>query len=310
MTEQNSKTRILIVDDDKNNVDLMSEVLEKQGYKISQAYNGAEAMHIIKAWNPHLILLDVNMPEMDGLATIKHIRTLPNHEYIAVIFVSANMSSEDVVRGLDGGADDYLTKPFRMDELLARVRAKLRIKELHDQLKRTTKRLEELVDTDDLTGLFNMRSFFKRTDQELLRAKRYSKTTSCIMMDMDFFKNVNDQNDHLFGSWVLCQVADVIKKNVRATDIAARYGGDEYVILLPETDLAGTERLSERMRQSIQQTVFSQGKHKAKVTCSFGIAACSSKITIDGKEFIRIADQMLYEAKNAGRNCIKTKIIS
>lgn len=129
------------------------------------------------------------------------------------------------------------------------------------------------------------------------------------MMDMDHFKNVNDQNDHLFGSWVLTQVAVIIKENIRATDIAARYGGDEFLVILPETDLPGAERLAERMRKVIEQTPFIQGKQKCKLTCSFGIASRHFKHEMEGKDLIRVADQMLYEAKNGGRNCIKAKIV-
>lgn len=310
MKDSTGKYRVLIVDDDRGNVEVLTEALTREGYQTSQAFNGNEGLHIVKAWNPHLILLDVNMPEMDGLTAIKNIRALHDHDYVAVIFISGNMSTDDVVRGLDGGADDYMIKPFRLAELLARVRAKLRIKELHDQLKRTTKRLEELVDIDDLTGLYNMRSLYKRLDQELIRGKRAARTMSCIMMDMDNFKSVNDHNDHLFGSWVLTQVADLIKKNIRVADVPARYGGDEFLILLPETDLAGAERLCERMRVAIHANPFVQGKNNSDLTCSFGIATCPANIIIEGKEFVRVADQMLYEAKNAGRNCVKTKTIA
>jgi two-component system, cell cycle response regulator len=285
--------------------------LQRDGYNISSAHDGEEGLRRIKAWNPQLILLDINMPGLDGIKTLDRIRRLPDHDYIAVIFISANMTTEDIVRGLDAGADDYLVKPFRIAELLARVRAKLRIKELHDQLKRTSKRLEELVDLDDLTGLLNMRSLFRRLEQEITRSKRYNKWISAIMLDMDFFKNVNDTNDHLFGSWVLTQVAKILRENSRTVDIAARYGGDEFLIILPETDQAGAERVADRMRKAIETFPFVQEKQKAKLTCSFGICSvnCGTR-EIDPKEFIRIADQMLYEAKNAGRNCVKAKIMS
>jgi two-component system, cell cycle response regulator len=250
------------------------------------------------------------MPGMGGLKTLELIRKIPDHDYIAVIFVSANGTTEDITRGLDQGADDYLCKPFRMNELLARVRAKLRIKELHDQLKRTTRRLEELVDLDDLTSLYNMRALYKRLDSEMLRAKRYGKWISSIMMDMDRFKDVNDENDHLFGSWVLTEVAKIIKNNSRTMDIAARYGGDEFIIVLPETDLPGAERMAERLRKTIETANFAHAGHQKKITCSFGIAAADCKtVKADAKEFVRQADKMLYEAKSSGRNCVKSQIM-
>jgi two-component system cell cycle response regulator len=300
-----------VVDDEKSNVELITEALEREGYVVTSASNGEEGLHKLKAWGPQLILLDINMPGMNGLKTLENIRKMPDHDYIAVIFVSANLTTEDIVIGLDQGADDYLVKPFRIPELLARVRAKIRIKNLHDQLRRAMKRLEEMVDTDELTGLFNMRSLYQKLDVELVRAKRYRKHISCIMMDVDDFKSVNDTNDHLFGSWVLTEIAKVIRENTRAIDIAARYGGDEYLLILPETDLPGAERLAERMRKTIENSPFAQGKQKAELTASFGIASidCSKK-EILGKEFVRTADHMLFEAKKAGRNCVKTKSIT
>ncbi|MDZ4675907.1 MAG: diguanylate cyclase [Oligoflexia bacterium] len=305
------KTRILVVDDETSNVELMTEALEREGYHVASANTGEDGLHKLKAWSPQLVLLDINMPGMSGLKTLEQIRKMPDHDYIAVIFVSANLTTEDIVVGLDQGADDYLVKPFRIAELLARVRSKIRIKNLHDQLHRAMKRLEGMVDTDDLTGLFNMRSLYQKLDVELLRAKRYRKQISCIMMDVDNFKNVNDDNDHLFGSWVLTEIAKIIRSNTRAIDIAARYGGDEYLLILPETDLPGAERLAERIRKTIEATVFSQEKQRAELTASFGIASfdCTKK-EIPSKEFVRAADQLLFEAKKAGRNCLKTKTLT
>ena len=307
-TDKQKKARILVIDDDIENIKILTEALQQDGYYVASSLSGEDGLHKIKAWDPQLILLDINMPGLGGLKTLERIRTLPDHDYIAVI---ANGTTEDIVRGLDIGADDYLPKPFRLAELLARVRAKLRIKELHDQLKRTSNRLEELVDLDDLTGLYNMRALYRRLEQELLRAKRYGKWLSCIMMDMDNFKSVNDGNDHLFGSWVITQVAKIVKENSRTMDIAARYGGDEYIVILPETDMVGAERMAERVRRTIEGTQFTQGKQKSRLTCSFGVAAVNwSKGHTDPKEFVRLADQMLYEAKKAGRNCVKTKLVS
>lgn len=300
--------RILVVDDDADNVRILEEVLKIQNYDVRAALNGQEGIKLLKEWDPQLILLDMNMPGLDGLDTLKRLRNLPDHDYIAVIFLTANTSTEDMVKGLDQGADDYVCKPYQLEELLARVRAKLRIKDLHDKLKKTTKKLEELAEIDDLTGLFNMRNLYKKLDVELERARRFSKSMSCIMMDMDDFKNVNDDNDHLFGSWILTQVADVIRANTRSIDLPARYGGDEFLIILPETDLEGAVHVASRILSSITKTPFKQGEHEAQLTCSFGVAALdtSGKKGIPAKEFIRAADQMLYEAKEAGRNCVKS----
>ncbi|MCC6276831.1 MAG: diguanylate cyclase [Oligoflexia bacterium] len=303
------KARILVVDDDQQSLSVMAEALEKDGYHIARAQSGEDGLHKLKAWDPHLILLDINMPGMGGLKTLESIRATPDRDYIAIIFVTGNLTVEDIVAGLDAGADDYLVKPFRIPELLARVRAKLRIKATHDHLRRVMKRLEEMVETDDLTGLSNMRSMYSKVDTEMNRSKRYNKNLSLLMLDLDFFKNVNDQNDHLFGSWVLTEVARILKDNIRAVDVAARYGGDEYLIMLPETDLVGAERMGERLRKVIGSHTFVQGKQKAQITTSVGACAINaSSKTATAKDFVREADQLLYEAKKAGRNCMKSKL--
>jgi diguanylate cyclase (GGDEF)-like protein len=303
------KIRILVVDDEKENLDVMAEALENEGYHVARAQTGEDGLHKLKAWDPQLILLDINMPGMGGLKTLETIRNTPDQDYIAVIFVSGNLTVQDIVAGLDTGADDYLVKPFRIPELLARVRAKLRTKALHDHLKRVMKRLEEMVDTDDLTGLFNMRSMFQRFEAEMHRSKRYNKNLTCMMIDLDHFKNVNDTNDHLFGSWAITEVARLIKENVRVVDTVARYGGDEFLLLLPETDLAGAERLGERIRKVIAGHKFQQSKHIATLTVSIGASCINAKSpVVSAKDFIRQADQLLYEAKKAGRNCIKSKL--
>ena len=304
------KAKILIIDDDPGNVSLLTQALELEQYDVNSAIDGEKGLEKIKDWQPALILLDINMPNMDGVQMLKNLRLAKTDDYIAVIFMSANQRSEDIVRGLDSGADDYLVKPFKMDELMAHIRAKLRVKNLQDELRRTTKRLEELVDYDDLTGLYNMRYMYRRVADELKRAERYTNWMSCIMMDMDNFKHVNDNNDHLFGSWVLTQVARIIREKSRTSDIAARYGGDEYFIVLPQTDSDGAMQMAERLRKTIQSTNFTEGKSHAKLTCSFGIATVlCGKTIIDVKEFIRHADQSLYEAKNSGRNCVRRKTI-
>src|SRR5690606_20888894 len=149
----------------------------------------------------HLVLLDVNMPDLNGLETLAFLRQ--NREYISTIFISGNSDDEDVIRGLDSGADDYITKPFDPAVMLARIRCQLRIKDLRDELRRANVRLQELVEIDDLTGLYNMRSLYQKVDHELGRAARFNRSVAAVMMDMDHFKSVNDEHDHLFGSYVL-----------------------------------------------------------------------------------------------------------
>lgn len=301
---ENKKRKVLVVDDDPASLRISSKALEFEGYQVETANNGHEAVSKLNAWRPHLVLLDVSMPALDGLETLKILRA--RDEYVSVIFVSGKSGTEDVIRGLDSGADDYIKKPFDTLELLARVRAQLRIKDLNDSLKKANDKLKELIDIDDLTGLFNMRSLYKRLDFELDRARRYKRSVCVVMMDMDHFKQVNDQHDHLFGSFVLKEVGRMIKDNIRKVDFAARYGGDEYLIVLTEIDQKGTETFTERLRTRIEGHTFVSDDHTIKLTASLGYCLASPSIhNIDARALVRMADQALYRAKQGGRNRVE-----
>jgi diguanylate cyclase (GGDEF)-like protein len=253
-----------------------------------------------------LILLDVNMPGMNGLDALKDLRHKEN-KYVSVMFISGNTSTEAVIAGLDAGADDYIPKPFDPLELLARVRTQLRIKDLNDQLLRVNERLKELVDTDDLTGLFNMRSVYQRLESELERGRRFGRQVCVVMMDMDYFKSVNDGHDHLFGSFVLSEVGGVIRGNIRTIDLGARYGGDEFLMILTETNAEGAMKFCERLRRAIGTKLFKHGKDEIRLTCSIGFAITPpGDSQTDARGLVRTADHALYEAKRAGRNCVRS----
>lgn len=297
----NSTRKILIVDDDDTSRSLVAKALEFQKYQVRQAESGAEAILVLNDWRPHLILLDVNMPGLNGLETLAHLRA--RDEYVSVIFVSGNSRTEDVIKGLDAGADDYVCKPFEIVELLSRVRTQLRIKDLNDSLKKANDRLKELIDIDDLTGLFNMRSLYKKLDYELDRARRYNRSVSVLMMDLDHFKSVNDKNDHLFGSHVIKQVGAIIRENIRKVDFAARYGGDEYLVVLTEINLLGAKTFADRLRSRIAETEFKNELHSIRLTASLGLAIANpAEREIDARSLVRYADRALYSAKEHGRN--------
>jgi two-component system, cell cycle response regulator len=292
---------ILVVDDDQDNLTLVSRALEHEGHVVRTVASGEEALASLKVFQPDLMLLDINMSGISGLETLQRLRALDS--YVSVIFVSAKTSTEDVVRGLDAGADDYICKPFDPHELLARVRTQLRIKDLNDQLSRANKRLQELVDIDDLTGLYNMRSIYQRLDTELSRARRYGRPLSVVMLDMDNFKSVNDGNDHLFGSFVLAEIGKIIKATIRSVDFAARYGGDEFLIALPETTQEGAELFCERLRQTIAEKTFNKDGISMKLSASLGIGSSEAlEAGFDARNLVRVADHALYEAKRAGKN--------
>ena len=296
------KSRILVVDDDPSSQLIVKEALNQEGYQVKACDTGSEALSVLENYQPHLVLLDVNMPGINGLETLKKIRTMP--EYISCVFVSGQSDIDDIIVGLDAGADDYICKPFNILELLARVRAQLRIKSLQDQLESANSRLKELVVIDDLTGLHNMRNFYEKLERELARSRRYMRSVAVIMMGMDHFKEVNDSNDHLFGSFVLSEVGKIVKKTVRKIDHAARYGGDEFVVILSEVQLRGALAFCERLRKTIEDFEFKSGESSIKLTCSIGFAISAPGKQMDGKELVKVADKALYDAKAFGRNCV------
>ncbi len=292
--------RVLVVDDEPMNLKLMCEALSTEKFAVEQASSGADALEKIQNWKPELVLLDYSMPGMNGLETLKMLRGKQN--YVAVIFVSAQTEQELVVNCLGNGADDYIRKPFRFAELVSRVKVRFRIKDLNDQLQVANAKLEALAVTDDLTGLFNMRQMYDKIDFELKRAKRFERRVACIMMDIDHFKEVNDTHDHLFGSFVIKELGKLIRNNMRDVDFAARYGGDEFLIVLTETSEKGTSTFTERLRSVIEKHTFDDGKATLKRTCSFGYALSAPESKTDARELVRLADHALYDAKRGGRN--------
>lgn len=298
--------RVLVVDDERENVELLSSYLSKDGHSVQSANDGESALHRLKAWKPHLVVLDVNMPKMTGIELIPKIRLLTQDEYTSIILVSSNMTPEDVAKGLDAGADDYLTKPFRVQDLMARIRTMLKFKEVQDSLRRANHRIEELSATDDLTGLMNMRCVYRKGEEEIVRAKRFRKPISCFLLNLDGFSSVNQTHGFLAGSHVLQELAIRIKSCLRSIDLVARVGADEFFVLLSETDLAGAEFMAERVRDSIQSTPFKNEKQSIKLTATLGVAGLSPDQTNQRmSDLLHIATEALRSAKANGTNRIE-----
>ena len=300
---------ILAVDDDQDNLNLLAGLLEHEGYRVETALSGEEALARLKKSTPDLVLLDINMPGLGGYETLSEIRK--REHYMSVIFVSARSKTDEIVCGLDAGADDYVCKPYEPVELLARVRAQLRIQDLTERLAVANDRLQELVDIDDLTGLYNMRSIYQKLDAEINRAqinraRRFGRAVGVVMLDMDFFKSVNDSHDHLFGSFVLAEVGAIIKDTIRQTDFAARYGGDEFLIVLSETSIGGAAGFAERLRKRIGEKPFTSATSRMNLTASLGLAVIEPSVhEMDARNLVRFADNALYEAKRSGKNCVR-----
>lgn len=300
--------RILVIDRDAGSLEIIATALGWEGYQVTKLSSVAQADNHIKLLQPHLILLDTQSCSDSTAETVRQFKD--QEQFVSVMLISEDTSSAAVVNGLDAGADDYLPKPFDPQELLARVRTQLRIRDVNDQLRRANLRLKELVDTDDLTGLFNMRSLYQRLDFELERARRFGRQICVVMMDMDHFKSVNDGHDHLFGSFVLSEVGGIIRQNIRAVDIGARYGGDEFLIVLTEVTKEGAQLFCERLRHAVAAKLYKNGSDEMHLTASLGFAMTPLGMNLKGghieaKELVRIADNALYEAKGAGRNCVR-----
>lgn len=293
--------RILIVEDDENTMAVLKEALDDYGYVTAVAHTGAEALGAIGVFQPHLVLTDHNMPDMTGLEMLKKLRS--NENYVTVIFCSARADGDFVAKALRLGADDYVRKPFMLEELLARIEVSLRNNELHRELFVANVKLQDMVEKDYLTGLYNMRSMYERIDYELKRARRFKRNMSCIMIDMDHFKRVNDDHDHLFGSFVLKETGKIIRNSLREVDFAARYGGDEFMIVLTETDKEGTEVVANRLRETIEAHTFESGADTIKLTVSMGYTMFDpNDEATDARELVREADHALYQSKEQGRN--------
>lgn len=301
--KQPKSRRILVIDDDKDNLEILLEPLRWEGYDARGATTEKDAHKIIESWIPHVVILDWIAPSMAGLRVLRTIRQRLAH--VSCVFVSENSSTEAIIEALDSGADDYIVKPFVPLELLARIRSQLRIRDLHEQLLYANEKLKELVDTDDLTGLYNMRSLYQRLDFELERGRRFGRDACVVMMDMDYFKTVNDGHDHLFGSYVLSEIGKIIRANTRNIDIPARYGGDEFLMVLTETNHEGAMHFCERLRDNIEHTVFRNGEDSKKLTASLGFAITVPGENISARELVRRADHALYEAKRNGRNQVR-----
>jgi diguanylate cyclase (GGDEF)-like protein len=290
---------VLIVDDVPANIQVLAEAL-RGDYKLKVATTGAEGLAVAMQTPPDLILLDVMMPEMDGFDVCRALKNNPTTHGIPVIFVTARDGQEDEELGLNLGAVDYISKPFHLPIVRARVRN-------HLTLKRRADMLEELAHVDSLTGIANRRRFDETLEVELRRCQRSAMPISLLLIDVDHFKLYNDYFGHGMGDLCLAKVAGTLANSLsRAGDMVARYGGEEFAVIIPGGDLSNARQVAERLRQSILALCIPQAPQSARdvVTISIGVASRIPDGSTTSTALIHGADLQLYAAKAAGRNLV------
>ena len=310
MLDETTK-RILVVDDHPDNIHLLRARLEARGYIVDEAVDGEAALERVYATPPpDLILLDVMMPKIDGLEVARRIKSDENLPFIPVIMQTALDTTEGMVQGFEAGADDYITKPINFRELDARVRSLLRIQSLQSALEQRDRELSAanaqllvMSSTDVLTGVANRRALEEKLHDMWEHSQRLHEPLSLVMCDIDHFKRVNDEFGHQAGDAVLQQFAKLLADEAREIDRVGRYGGEEFVLLLPGTVLDAAVTFAERVRDCVEKREFKYGEgHTLHRTMSCGVAAWPHPLITTQDALLKAADDALYVAKETGRN--------
>ncbi|HEV7703807.1 MAG TPA: diguanylate cyclase [Gemmatimonadaceae bacterium] len=301
-TDRRHAPLILIVDDHPDNVEVLKVRLDALGYRTATAGDGETALKMVAANPPDLILLDVMMPRMDGNEVAKRIKADKSLPFIPIIMQTALDTTQGKVTGLDAGADDYVTKPINYDELQARMNSSLRLKKAQDQLAAKNVELAEMAITDSLTGIFNRRHLDVLLDEMFEHSLRLHEYLALAMFDIDHFKRVNDNFGHQAGDAVLGQFSRLLKHLVRDIDRVGRYGGEEFVVLLPGTSLDAGVTFAERVRQEVETHRFEYDGGALTCTVSVGVAAWHHPRIQTRQQLVKSADDSLYIAKSLGRN--------
>jgi diguanylate cyclase (GGDEF)-like protein len=311
------KATILLVDNDPTNLSVLVDFLDETGFETQVAQSGKGALRQLAYAQPDLILLDIMMPGLDGFETCRRLKANEATKDIPVIFMTALSEPIDKVKGLEVGGVDYITKPFNMAELLARVKTHLELRRYREELKRyiqqlenanealreSQKELEIAARTDPLTHLSNRRDIIEKIEYEQIRFERSQRPFTLIIGDIDNFKRFNDTYGHDCGDFILVSVAKIMQAMIRKQDRLARWGGEEFLFFLPETELEGGRIVAEKIRAEIASQVYPFKAHTLSVTMTYGVSVFNKdSMSID--DCIKKADQALYQGKAQGKNCV------
>lgn len=290
------KKRILVAEDDAVSAHALTSFLAKWGFDVTAVRDGTQALQALESENaPRLAVLDWMMPGVEGVQICEHIRKRTDRPYTYVLLLTARSEKEDLLDALERGADDYVTKPFDARELRVRLHVGERILDLQDELRfRATH--------DVLTGIANRASIIEALQAETSRQIRQKRSFGIILADVDHFKTINDSNGHLCGDAVLRSLARRMKDSTRPYDRVGRYGGEEFLIVVPDSDARGTMALAERIRQAIELHPIPTPAGEIVVTASLGVAVSTNDGAVDAQMLLQLADEALYRAKESGRN--------
>jgi two-component system, cell cycle response regulator len=304
MAEEHQFT-VAIVDDDAAIRRLVRLFLKRSGYRIVECTTGEEARSILNREQWDLAILDRRLPDTDGATLSSELKAQHEHRNRYIIMLTGEDDERDKIEGLDLGADDYMTKPFQPAELLAHIRAGKRIVDLQKELLESNRRLALLSITDGLTQLFNHRHFQEELARAFEESRRYERPLSLALIDLDFFKKINDDYGHAAGDQVLQAVSRIFHESIRSSDLAARYGGEEFAVMMPETDREDAVAFAEKIRTALEAKPIQTDAGEVPVTVSIGIATVPRSALASARELIEAADRALYRAKRNGRNQVQ-----
>ncbi|MEA2238745.1 MAG: hypothetical protein QOC81_3469 [Thermoanaerobaculia bacterium] len=299
--------QVAVVDDDPAIRRLVRLLLKRGGYQSVEYSTGEEARAQLMTVDWDLAILDRKLPDMDGVVLCQQLKADPAFRSRYIIMLTGEDDQEDKIQGLDLGADDYITKPFQYPELMARIRAGKRIADLQKELLESNRRLEQLSITDGLTKLNNHRHFQDELARAFEESARYERPLSLAIVDLDFFKKVNDTYGHAIGDEVLKTISKIFQDSIRTTDLAARYGGEEFGLMLPETGMQDAMNFAEKIRELVEETKIETPAGTISATVSIGVATVPHPRIHSPKELIVAADKALYRAKKNGRNQVQAE---